>query len=157
MEMTSTRPYLIRAIYEWILENRCTPYLLADATAAGVRVPPQAIKDGQVVLNLAPMAIDRLDLGLDEVRFHARFSGQSLQVTVPVSAVLAIYAKENAQGMMFPPEEPSADDSVDGASTPTSAAAPGAPVGVPAAPVPTAEPSTGDKPDRARPSLRIVK
>lgn len=155
MEMTSTRPYLIRAIYEWILDNRCTPYLLADASQAGVRVPPQAVKDGQVVLNVSPMAVDRLELGSAEVRFNARFSGVSQSVIVPVSAVLAIYAKENAQGMMFPAESDeeaaeSAAPESEVAVTPTPMAA------VPSEPQPAAA-DVGDKPDRPRPSLRIVK
>ena len=104
MDMTSTRPYLIRGIYDWIIDNRCTPYLLVDASAQGVRVPRQAIKEGQVLLNIAPHAIDRLDLGLDEVRFNARFSGVSQSIVAPVAAILAIYAQENGQGMMFPAE-----------------------------------------------------
>ena len=104
MDMTSTRPYLIRGIYDWIIDNRCTPYLLVDAKAVGVRVPRQAIKEGQVLLNIAPHAIDRLELGLDEVRFNARFSGVSQSIVAPVSAILAIYAQENGQGMMFPAE-----------------------------------------------------
>lgn len=152
MEMTSTRPYLIRAIYEWIVDNRCTPYLLADATQRGIRVPAQAIKDGQVVLNLAPMAVDRLELGATEVRFNARFSGVSQSVSVPVTAVLAVYAKENGQGMMFPPESEEAPEEV-------AESADSSPV-APMAAVPTPEPAPvdgGDKPDRPRPSLRIVK
>jgi len=150
MEMTSTRPYLLRAIYEWILENGCTPYLLVDAKREGVRVPPQVIKDGQVVLNLAPRAIDRLDLGLDDVRFNARFSGQSQSVSVPVGAILAIYAQENGQGMMFPPDDEDADGVQPERAGPllTEAASDG--------PAPQDDTQT-PRPEGGRPKLRIVK
>jgi stringent starvation protein B len=150
MEMTSTRPYLLRGIYEWILENQCTPYLLVDARREGVRVPPQVVKDGQVVLNLAPRAIDRLDLGIDAVRFNARFSGVSQTVIVPVSAVLAIYAQENGQGMMFPPDEEDAPPAqAEMAGEPNSEAAGDAPI--------DQETTQAPRPDGSRPKLRIVK
>ncbi len=100
--MTSNRPYLIRAIYEWIGDNGMTPHLLVDATQPGVRVPAQAIKDGQVVLNIAARAVAQLELGNTEIRFLARFSGVSQSVEVPLTAVLAIYAQETGQGMMLP-------------------------------------------------------
>ena len=99
--MSSNRPYLIRAMYEWISDNGLTPYLLADASAAGLQVPAQAAKDGRVVLNVAARAVAQLDLGNDDIRFMARFSGVSQLVIVPVGAVLAIYAQENGQGMML--------------------------------------------------------
>lgn len=151
MEMTSTRPYLMRAIYDWILENQCTPYLLVDATHEGVRVPPQVVKEGQVVLNLAPRAIDRLDLGIDEVRFNARFSGLSQTVMVPVGAVLAIYAQENGQGMMFPPE----DESVEPAA-PTLAGVPSALGAADDVPI-DQDGNQAPRPEGGRPKLRIVK
>ena len=103
--MTSNRPYLIRAIYEWIGDNQLTPYLLVDAAIPGVAVPPQAVKDGRVVLNVASRAVARLDLGNDQISFMARFSGVSQQVKVPVQAVLAIYAQETGQGMMLPRDD----------------------------------------------------
>jgi len=110
--MTSNRPYLLRAIYEWISDNGLTPYLLVDASLPGVLVPVHAIKDGRIVLNIATRAVVQLEMGQDSVRFHARFSGVSQLVEVPIGAVLAIYAQENGQGMMFqaesapPPPEP---------------------------------------------------
>ena len=157
MDMTSTRPYLIRAIYEWIIDNRCTPYLLVSANALGVRVPRQAIKDGQVLLNIAPHAIDRLELGLDEVRFNARFSGVSQSICAPTAAVLAIYAQENGQGMMFPAEadaevgdEHEAEERVEPVNAaPLLASVPEAQEGV--------EQPSAAAPERVRPSLRIVK
>jgi stringent starvation protein B len=103
--MTSNRPYLLRAIHEWINDNGLTPYLLVEAGAPGVRVPSSAIKDGRVVLSVASRAVARFEIGLDMVRFMARFGGVSHAIEVPISAVLAIYAQENGQGMMFPAEE----------------------------------------------------
>ncbi|MEP6939824.1 MAG: ClpXP protease specificity-enhancing factor [Rudaea sp.] len=102
--MTSNRPYLLRAMYEWIADNGMTPYILVDAAAPGVLVPKSAIKDGRVVLNIAARAVSQLELGKDSVRFTARFGGVSQAVEAPMAAVLAIYAQENGQGMMFPAE-----------------------------------------------------
>jgi stringent starvation protein B len=103
--MSSNRPYLLRAIYDWITDNQLTPYVLIDASIEGVRVPPQVIKNGQVVLNLAMRAVANLELGNDYISFQARFSGVSQAIRVPVQAVLALYAQENGQGMMFPTED----------------------------------------------------
>jgi stringent starvation protein B len=121
--MTSNRPYLLRAIYDWITDNQLTPYVLVDATVEGVRVPPQVVKNGQVVLNLAMRAVANLELGNDYIHFQARFSGVSQAIRIPVQAVLALYAQENGQGMMFPAEEgdppppaPGPDDSGPGPS-----------------------------------------
>lgn len=99
--MTSNRPYLLRALYEWISDNGLTPYLLVDANADRVRVPPGAAKDGKVVLNIAARAVTQFEIGNDDVRFLARFGGISQPVHVPMAAVLAVYAQENGQGMMF--------------------------------------------------------
>ncbi|MFK7956099.1 MAG: ClpXP protease specificity-enhancing factor [Lysobacterales bacterium] len=99
--MISSRPYLIRALYDWIVDSDLTPYLLADATIEGVDVPAQGVKDDRIVLNLAPHAVQNIVLGNDAVSFSARFSGASRTVYLPVSAVLAVYAKENGHGMMF--------------------------------------------------------
>lgn len=104
--MTSNRPYLIRAIHEWILDNDCTPYLLVDANAEGVEVPAEYIQDGKIVLNISPQAVEGLRLGNEEVGFLARFHGVSQLVSVPVSAVHAIYSKENGRGMMFTENDP---------------------------------------------------
>jgi stringent starvation protein B len=100
--MTSNRPYLLRALYEWINDNQMTPYLLVDASVHGLQVPASSIKDGRVVLNLAPRAVAQLDMGNSEIRFLARFGGVSQSIRVPVSAVLAIYAQETGQGMALP-------------------------------------------------------
>jgi stringent starvation protein B len=100
--MSSNRPYLLRALYEWIGDNDMTPHLLVDATAEGVQVPKGAVKDGRVVLNIAARAVAGLDMGNREIRFKARFGGVSQSVVVPMAAILAIYAQETGQGMMLP-------------------------------------------------------
>jgi stringent starvation protein B len=100
--MGSNRPYLLRALNEWINDNGMTPYLLVDAARDGVQVPASVVKDGRVVLNIAPRAVAHLLIDNRDVRFMARFGGVSQSVVVPVSAVLAIYAQETGQGMMLP-------------------------------------------------------
>ncbi|MET0288485.1 MAG: ClpXP protease specificity-enhancing factor [Pseudoxanthomonas sp.] len=100
--MTSHRPYLLRALAEWIADNDMTPHLLVDATQAGVQVPVSAVKDGRVVLNIAQRAVANLLISNDAVSFSARFGGVSYPVMVPVGAVLAIYSRETGQGMALP-------------------------------------------------------
>ena len=99
--MTPTRPYFIRALNEWIVDNLLTPHLMVDATKPGVAVPQQYVKDGKIVLNIAPAAISNLSLNNEWVNFDARFSGVSHRIRIPVSAVTAIYAVENGRGMFF--------------------------------------------------------
>lgn len=103
--MTSNRPYLIRALYEWLMDNDQTPHLLVDASGEGVVVPQQFVKDGRIVLNIGPSAVRGLDIGNESIVFGARFGGMSMEVFVPPSAVLGIYAKENGRGMLFPHDE----------------------------------------------------
>ena len=111
-EMTSNRPYLLRALYEWIGDNQMTPHILVDAGAPGVEVPRQAVQKGKVILNIDPAAVRELNLGNRFLTFNARFSGRQFEVSVPVDAVLAIYSKENGQGMRFAQEDgpPGPDD-----------------------------------------------
>lgn len=105
MAMTSSRPYMIRALYEWIVDNNCTPYILVDARGPGVEVPLEHVnKEGQIVLNLNPSAIKDLDIGQDQISFSARFSGIPTQLFIPCGSVQGIYARENGQGMVFEPE-----------------------------------------------------
>ena len=106
--MTSNRPYLLRALHEWILDNNLTPHVLVDALAPGVVVPAQYVKDGRIVLNLAPRAIRELLIDNQALTFHARFGGTPYHVQVPVQAVLAVYAGENGRGMVLPEEDPAA-------------------------------------------------
>ena len=107
--MNSNRPYLLRGLHEWILDNELSPHILVNANAAGVQVPTQYVKDGKIVLNVSPESIRGLNLGNDEIRFSARFGGNPYDISVPVRAVLAIYAKENGKGMIFPVKEQQED------------------------------------------------
>ena len=99
--MTSSRPYIMRALYEWILENECTPYVLVNAMAGNVQVPQQYVKDGQIVLNISPLSVIDLLIDNDTMSFNGRFGGMATDVYVPTSAVIGIYARENGQGMVF--------------------------------------------------------
>lgn len=133
--MGSNRPYLLRALNEWINDHGMTPYLLVDASRDGVEVPAAAVQDGRVVLNIAPRAVSQLVMDNEAVRFLARFGGVSQSVRVPVAAVLAIYAQETGQGMMLP--EDGTDAAGDG-------------------PEPRPDPPAGDEPPK-RSHLRVVK
>jgi stringent starvation protein B len=105
--MTSSRPYIMRALYEWIVDNDCTPYVLVDATLSDVIVPDQYVKDGQIVLNISPSAVMELNISNEALAFNGRFGGVATDVYVPVNAVIGIYARENGQGMVFEPEDSS--------------------------------------------------
>ena len=128
--MNSSRPYLIRAIYEWIVDSGMTPYILVNATGDGVVVPTQYIQDGKIILNVSPQAVRSLDLRNDWIMFSARFGGVSMEISLPPEAVMAIYAKENGRGMVF------SDEDEDNGSAP--------PDGEPPQP-------------RGKPNLRVVK
>ena len=132
MQMTSSRPYLVRAMYQWIADNGMTPHLLADASVEGIQIPVEHVQNGKIILNIAPMAITGLVLGDNEITFSARFSGKSSGIYIPIDAVLAIYAKENGQGMMFSEDDGAVSSSDDDEPEPDP-----------------------DKPKR--PSLRVVK
>lgn len=144
MTMTSSRPYLLRALYEWILENSCTPYILVNAYGAEVMVPQEYVKDGQIILNISPSAVHDLLMSNDAIEFNGRFAGIPTPVYVPVAAVMGIYARENGQGMVFESEQP--------------APPPSSPPTVPVAPAgkDTDKPA-GKGRARQRPSLRVVK
>ncbi|MEI8208315.1 MAG: ClpXP protease specificity-enhancing factor [Methylococcales bacterium] len=103
--MTSLKPYLIRSIYEWIIDNELTPYLLVDAENRYAVLPQQLIEDGKIVLNIRPEAIQGLSLGNKDIQFNARFGGKPMEIVAPISSVMAIYAKENGKGMIFDQEE----------------------------------------------------
>ncbi|KFX68400.1 peptidase [Pseudomonas taeanensis MS-3] len=111
--MNSSRPYLVRALYEWIVDNDCTPHLLVNAEFAGVQVPPGFASDGQIVLNVSPGAVRHLHMDNEAVSFEGRFGGVAHSLYVPAAAVLAIYARENGQGMVFDLEPPVPDDEED--------------------------------------------
>lgn len=103
--MTPSRPYLIRALYEWIIDNGHTPYILVNAEDEQVVVPRQFVEGGKIVLNINPSAVQNLQLGNQLVELDARFSGSPMHVSVPVMAVMAIYARENGKGMVFTEED----------------------------------------------------
>jgi stringent starvation protein B len=100
--MTPLKLYLIRAVYDWAVDSGFTPQVLVDATAAGVKVPPAYVQEGRIVLNIHPRAVGHFEFAAEAIRFSARFGGQSLPVEAPYTAVLAIYARENNQGITFP-------------------------------------------------------
>lgn len=112
--MTSHRPYLLRALYEWIADNDMTPHLLVDATRAGVQVPAHAVKEGRIILNVAARAVSRLEMGNELISFSARFGGVSHSVLVPIEAVLAIYSRETGQGMALPEDVAVGAEAADG-------------------------------------------
>ena len=128
--MSSSRPYLIRAMHEWIVDNGLTPYLLVDTNQDSVEVPAEFVEDGKIVLNVSPTAVEFLELGNDWISFQARFGGRARQLHFPAAATLAIYARENGQGMMFGEAESTAE--------------------------PEAETDAASKP-AARPHLKVVK
>lgn len=105
MAMTSNRPYLIRAFYDWIVDNDLTPYILVDASNPNVQVPREHVQHDRIVLNISPSATRGLLLENDRIVFTARFSGQTEQIFVAPNAVLEIYAKENGRGIAFSIEE----------------------------------------------------
>lgn len=130
---TSTRPYLIRAIYEWALDNGHTPHVLVDVTATGVKIPDGYAREGRITLNISPQAVNGLEIAKEWISFSARFGGRAFQVEAPVQAVLAIFARETGRGFFFQKE------SAEGAAPPPK-------------PVPPASP-----PAKRKPKLRRVK
>ena len=112
--MTTSKPYLVRALYEWILDNDTTPYILVDTSSDQVLIPQGIASDGKVVLNLAPAAIQNLEMTNEHISFSARFNGVAEDLYCPISALMAIYARENGEGMMFPAEE--SDDNTESSS-----------------------------------------
>lgn len=108
--MTPSRPYFMRAVYDWVLDNKMTPYIVVNATYPKVQVPERYVENGKIVLNVSPQAVSQLSMDLNALEFDARFSGVVRHLYVPVNAVQAIYAFENGRGMMFNDEEHGGDD-----------------------------------------------
>ena len=137
MAMTSNKPYLVRAFYDWIVDNDCTPHVVVNAMAVGVEVPQVYVSEGQVVLNLAPRAVTAFSLNNAAISFNTRFGGVPTDIYVPIHAVIGIYARESGEGMAFdsstpaPVEKQSLDDD------------------------PSDDPPSGPKP--SGPKLRVVK
>ena len=138
--MTSSRPYLIRAMYEWLVDNDLTPYLVVDAARDNVAVPAQYVQDGRIVLNISATAVRGLSLGDQLIEFNARFGGSPYHVSLPVRAVMAMVARENGAGMSFPAED--ATDPPDPPEPPDDD---------------TPGPAGDGGPKRERPPLRVVK
>ncbi len=139
--MSSNRPYLLRAIYDWLVDNGCTPHLVVDANDPRCVVPRAFVKDGAIVLNITPSAVRDLSLGNEWIMFSARFAGVAQEVTVPLAAVRALYARENGQGMAFE-AEPATSEAGDG----------------PPDPPPPPPPPTGGRPGgKPGPRLSVVK
>ena len=109
MSMTSSRPYMMRALYEWILDNDCTPYVLINAMADFVEVPQQYVKNGQIVLNVSPSAVINFLISDEALQFNGRFGGMPMDIYAPMSAVMGIYARENGQGMIFDSDDTGTD------------------------------------------------
>lgn len=105
VSVSSRRPYLLRAMHEWMTDNDQTPHLIVDASKEGVQVPNEYVKDGKIVLNVSHAAIRDLHLGNDGIEFEARFGGRSLRISLPMQAVMGIYARETGEGMLFSGEE----------------------------------------------------
>jgi stringent starvation protein B len=143
MSMTSHRSYLVKALNEWILDNNCTPYILVNAYEKGVEVPQNFVKDGQIVLNISPIAVQALLISHEGVEFHGRFGGIPTRVYVPTEAIMGIYAKENGQGMIF--EYGAEKPDPPGVSGPDQE--PGVPGDI----------KKTERPTGSRPSLRVVK
>lgn len=143
--MNSSRPYLVRSLYEWIVDNDCTPHMLVNAEYPAVQVPQGFASDGQIVLNISPSAVRNLHMDNDAVSFEGRFGGVSHSLYVPAGAILGIYARENGQGMVFeldPPLDDEDDLHDDGIE-----------------PDDDGPPDGGSQPPRpsGRPSLKVVK
>jgi stringent starvation protein B len=110
MSMISPKSYLLRAFYDWIVDNGMTPYVLVDANAEAVQVPTEHVQDGKIVLNISPTAANALAMDREYLSFSARFRGVAREIFVPMEAVKAVYAKENGRGMVFPEEEEDGGD-----------------------------------------------
>lgn len=104
-QMTSRRPYMLRALYHWLIDNDLTPHVVVNTTLANVLVPQQFIRDGEIVLNIAPHAVGDIDISNQHIQFKARFGGKIEIISVPISAIIAIYARENGAGMMLDAED----------------------------------------------------
>ncbi|HBO37850.1 MAG TPA: ClpXP protease specificity-enhancing factor [Pasteurellaceae bacterium] len=99
------RPYILRAYFDWLVDNAFTPYLVVDATYQGAKVPLEYVKDGQIVLNLSASAVGNLTISNESIQFSARFRGIPQEIYIPMGAALAIYARENGDGVLFDPEK----------------------------------------------------
>lgn len=112
------RPYLLRALHEWMTDNGLTPHVVIAADEAGVLVPRQHVEEGRILLNISYSATRGLSMGNEELSFEARFGGTPFRVTAPMRAVLGIYARESGEGLVFPPEEYGGEEPPPGGDSP---------------------------------------
>ena len=140
--MHSNRPYLLKAFFDWIVDNQCTPYIIVDAYYAGVEVPQEFVNDGQIVLNIAPRAVSNFSINDTSVEFSTRFNGMPLDLFIPTLSIIGIYALENGKGMMFEAEE-------------SIAPPPAPPAIVKRKSMP--KPESTESNSKSKPSLRVVK
>ena len=144
-EMSPQRPYLLRALYDWLLDNNCTPHVVVDATQPYVNVPQEHVKDGQIVLNIHPAALTNFAMDLDHISFEARFGGVPRRIYLPMAAIIAIYARENGAGTIFEaepglkPQEKADSQALTDVQSPSS------------------DDNSEPTPPRKRPSLKVVK
>ena len=123
-QMTSSKPYMIRAIYEWIVDNHKIPYIVVNSNSDNIKIPMQYAENGRIILNISPNAAAKLQMDNDVITFSARFSGAPMNVVIPTSAVLAIYAKETGAGMVFEEEDDSSGGNPPPPPTPPSSSPP---------------------------------
>lgn len=142
MIFRSRRPYLIQAIYQWATDNPYTPHLLVASDFPGVSVPSQYVQDGRITLNISPSAVSNFEFLQDRIWFSARFGGRAFEVDVPYGAVLAIFARENGEGVVFGEVEPPGTEPSDAGGDHLA---------------PSAEGSGADKPKPSRAHLRVIK
>lgn len=152
--MTSNRPYLIRAIYDWLVDNNLTPHLLIDVEGEGVVAPVDFAENGRLVLNVSPSAVRDIYLGNDMISFNARFNGKPTEVFIPPESVLGIYARENEMGMLFAEEPAQSSD-----ETPAQPPKKLAPKIVDSAGIADmdAPQTNAPRPPKGRPSLKVIK
>jgi len=151
-EPTSTRPYLLRAIYEWCVDNGFTPYV-SVVVDANTRVPMEYVRDGEIVLNIGPLATSRMQMGNDSISCSARFGGVPRDIFIPISAVSAIYSKENGQGMSFETDRRATSPEVGGEPLAATSPEPADSADTPG----SGDPAQPPRPGPGRPTLRRIK
>ena len=154
--MTSSKPYLVRAFYDWISDNGLTPYIVVDVSVYGVLVPMAYVNDGQIVLNISSSAVGAISMAGDNIEFSARFSGKLEHIVVPFGAVAAIYAKENGAGTQLPIEHPEVTEQAEVDESKESTASLQSVDSQSASESPKQETEKA-KPKKGKPSLTVVK
>ena len=154
MEETSTKPYLLRALYEWCVDNGYTAHLAVKVDSRS-QVPSEYVRNGEITLNVAPSAVHKLQMGNELIEFSARFAGVARQISVPVTCVYALYARETGHGMTFDVDAPKPAVQTNGEKE-TGKPGPSNEAG-PALPAPAATPTEPTKPTGGKPQLRRIK